>query len=102
MRVIGSSAYAIIPFSYLLIVIYALTLPSICWVCAAEVWSLETRAWGMIIATIDNWLFNFAIGLVIPHSLLQIRWGLFIVFRCLCLCGTVQFWLTYLTSKQSC
>jgi hypothetical protein len=54
MRVIGSLAYTIIHFSYLLIIIYALTLASIYWVCAAEVWSLETRAWGIGIAIIGN------------------------------------------------
>ena len=46
-RVSGSPAYTVIAFSYLLIVIYALTLAPICWVYAAEVWSLETRASGM-------------------------------------------------------
>jgi hypothetical protein len=95
MRVTGSPAHMVIAFSYLLIIIYALTLAPICWVYAAEVWSLETRAWGMGIAAIGNWLFNFAIGLFIPPALLQIRWGLFIVFGCLCLCGAIQFWLTY-------
>src|SRR5262245_19151719 len=59
MRVTGSRAHTVIAFSYLLIILYALTLAPICWVYAAEVWSLETRAWGMGIAAIGNWLFNF-------------------------------------------
>lgn len=59
MRVEGAPAHTVIAFSYLLIIIYALTLAPICWVYAAEVWSLETRAWGMGIAAIGNWLFNF-------------------------------------------
>lgn len=50
MKVTGSPANTVIAFSYLLIIIYALTLAPICWVYAAEVWSLETRAWGMGIA----------------------------------------------------
>jgi hypothetical protein len=50
MRVTGSPAYTVIAFSYLLIIVYALTLAPICWVYAAEVWSLETRATGMGIA----------------------------------------------------
>ena len=50
MRVTGSYAYTVIAFSYLLIICYALTLAPICWVYAAEVWSLETRANGMGIA----------------------------------------------------
>ena len=63
MLVRGAPANTVIAFSYLLIIIYALTLAPICWVYAAEVWSLETRAWGMGISAIGNWLFNFAIGL---------------------------------------
>jgi hypothetical protein len=55
MRVSGSPAYTVIAFSYFLIIIYALTLAPICWVYAAEVWSLETRASGMGISAIGNW-----------------------------------------------
>lgn len=95
MRVTGSPAHTIIAFSYLLIIMYALTLAPICWVYAAEVWSLETRATGMGIAAIGNWLFNFAIGLFIPPAFINIRWKLFIVFGVLCLGGAAQFYLTY-------
>lgn len=95
MLVNGPPANTVIAFSYLLIIIYALTLAPICWVYAAEVWSLETRAWGMGIAAIGNWLFNFAIGLFIPPAFQNIRWGLFVVFGVLCLLGATQFWLTY-------
>jgi hypothetical protein len=115
MRVTGSPAYTVIAFSYLLIIFYALTLAPICWVYAAEVWSLETRAVGMSIAAIGNWLckynpthnsyhlqhlywlisVNFAIGLFIPPAFLNIRWKLFVVFGVLCLGGAIQFWFTY-------
>ncbi|KAH7095904.1 general substrate transporter [Paraphoma chrysanthemicola] len=95
MRVTGSPAYTVIAFSYLLIIVYALTLAPICWVYAAEVWSLETRATGMGIAAIGNWLFNFAIGLFIPPAFLNIRWRLFVVFGTLCLAAAIQFWFTY-------
>jgi MFS family permease len=56
MRVTGPPAHTVIAFSYLLIIFYALTLAPICWVYAAEVWSLETRATGMGISAIGNWL----------------------------------------------
>lgn len=46
----GSPAYTVIAFCYLLIIVYALTLAPVCWVYAAEVWSLETRGQGMGIA----------------------------------------------------
>ncbi|EMD91446.1 hypothetical protein COCC4DRAFT_57526 [Bipolaris maydis ATCC 48331] len=95
MKVTGSPANTVIAFSYLLIIIYALTLAPICWVYAAEVWSLETRAWGMGIAATGNWLFNFAIGLFIPPAFLNIKWGLFIVFGVLCLLAATQFFFTY-------
>jgi hypothetical protein len=58
MRVSGAPAHTVIAFSYLLIIFYALTLAPICWVYAAEVWSLETRATGMGISAIGNWLFS--------------------------------------------
>ncbi|KAF2198329.1 general substrate transporter [Delitschia confertaspora ATCC 74209] len=95
MRVTGAPAHTVIAFCYLLIILYALTLAPICWVYAAEVWSLETRASGMGIAAIGNWLFNFAIGLFIPPGFVNIRWKLFIVFGVLCLGAAIQFWLTY-------
>ncbi|EXJ74297.1 uncharacterized protein A1O5_02593 [Cladophialophora psammophila CBS 110553] len=94
-KVTGSKANAVIAFSYLLIIIYALTLAPVCWVYAAEVWSLETRATGMGIAALGNWLFNFALGLYIPPGFQNIKWGLFIVFGCLCVLGAIQFYFTY-------
>jgi hypothetical protein len=51
----GGASNTVIAFSYLLIIIYALTLAPVAWVYAAEVWSLETRAYGMAIASIANW-----------------------------------------------
>lgn len=47
-RVTGPKAHTVIAFSYLLIIVYALTLAPVAWVYAAEVWSLETRAVGMV------------------------------------------------------
>lgn len=58
MLVRGAPANTVIAFSYLLIVIYALTLAPICWVYAAEVWSLETRAWGMGIAAVCHHVYS--------------------------------------------
>lgn len=53
-KVEGSPAYTVIAFCYLLIIVYALTLAPVAWVYAAEVWSLETRAYGMAIAAFGN------------------------------------------------
>lgn len=63
MRVTGSPAYTVIAFSYLLIIVYALTLAPVAWIYAAEVWSTGTRATGMAMAAEANWLFNFALGM---------------------------------------
>ncbi|EFQ87359.1 hypothetical protein CFE70_002159 [Pyrenophora teres f. teres 0-1] len=95
MLVHGSPAYTVIAFCYLLIIFYALTLAPICWVYAAEVWSLETRASGMGISATGNWLFNFAIGFFIPPAFVNIRWGIFIVFGVLCILAAIQFFFTY-------
>lgn len=62
-QVTGAKANTVIAFCYLLIVVYALTLAPVAWIYAAEVWSLETRATGMGISALGNWLFNFALGL---------------------------------------
>jgi hypothetical protein len=64
--------------------IYALTLEPVCWMYAAETWSLETRAIGMGIAALGNWLFNFALGLFSSPAFRNILLELFVVFGVLC------------------
>lgn len=91
----GSASNTVIAFSYLLIIIYALTLAPVAWVYAAEVWSLETRAYGMAIASIANWLFNFALGLFVPPAFHNISWKTFIIFGVLCLGAAAQAFLSY-------
>ncbi|MDI1487328.1 MAG: hypothetical protein OHK93_006597 [Ramalina farinacea] len=94
-QVTGSPSYTVIAFCYLLVLVYALTLAPIAWVYAAEVWSLETRATGMALASVANWLFNFAIGLFIPPAFQNISWKLFIIFGVLCFGAAIQAYLTY-------
>lgn len=91
----GAPAHTIIAFCYILIIIYALTLAPVAWVYAAEVWSLETRATGMSLAAVANWLFNWALGLFVPPALRNITYKLFIIFGVLCFGAAVQAWLTY-------
>jgi len=93
--VTGDKAHVVIAFSYLLIIIYALTLAPVAWVYAAEVWSLETRATGMALAAVANWLFNFAIGLFIPPGFQSISWKLFVIFGVLCFASALQTYFTY-------
>ncbi|QSZ33651.1 hypothetical protein DSL72_005219 [Monilinia vaccinii-corymbosi] len=94
-QVSGSPAYAVIAFCYILVLLYSLTLAPIAWVYAAEIWSLETRATGMALASIANWLFNFAIGLFIPSAFQNISWKLFIIFGVLCFAAATQAFFTY-------
>jgi sugar porter (SP) family MFS transporter len=94
-RVTGAPSHTVIAFSYLLIIIYALTLAPVAWVYAAEVWSLETRATGMGIAAVGNWLFNFALGLFVPPAFRNITWKTFIIFGVLCLAAACQAFFTY-------
>ncbi|KAJ5831827.1 hypothetical protein N7474_000138 [Penicillium riverlandense] len=85
-RVVGKNAQnAVITFSYLLIVAYSITLAPMCWIYAAEVWSLGTRATGMGIASLGNWLFNFALGLFTPPGFQNIQWEVFMIFGTLCI-----------------
>ena len=91
----GPKANAVIAFSYLLIIVYALTLAPVAWIYAAEVWSLETRATGMGISALGNWLFNFALGLYIPPGFQNMTYGMFIVFGCMCVLAAVQFYFMY-------
>ncbi|KAK4545120.1 hypothetical protein LTR36_003671 [Oleoguttula mirabilis] len=95
LRVEGSPAYTVIAFSYLMVIIYALTLAPIAWVYAAEVWSLETRAYGMSIAALGNWIFNFALGMFIPSAFRNIGGNTFIVFGCLCVGAALQSYFLY-------
>ncbi|KAK4222818.1 high-affinity glucose transporter [Podospora fimiseda] len=91
----GAPANTVITFSYLLIVVYALTLAPVCWIYAAEVWSLGTRATGMSLAALSNWVFNFALGMFTPPAFVNITWKLFIIFGVLCVVMAVWFWLFY-------
>ena len=72
-KVIGSPSYAVIAFSYLLIIVYALTLAPVCWVYAAEVWSLGTRGHGMGIAATGNWLFSKMRHIIVRLTLINRR-----------------------------
>lgn len=91
----GSASYTVIAFSYLLIIVYALTLAPVAWIYAAEVWSLGTRATGMSLAAVANWVFNFALGLFTPPAFLNIKYKIFIIFGVLCFASAVQAYLTY-------
>jgi MFS family permease len=91
----GAPANTVIVFSYLLIVVYALTLAPVCWIYAAEVWSLGTRAIGMSLASLSNWVFNFALGMFTPPGFINIKWNLFIVFGVLCMCAAAWFFAFY-------
>jgi MFS family permease len=93
-RVTGGPANTVIAFSYLLIIVYALTLAPVAWIYAAEVWSLETRATGMSLAAVANWLFNFALGLFTPPAFLNITYKIFIIFGVLCCASAVQTYFT--------
>jgi hypothetical protein len=96
----GPVSHTVIAFSYLLIIIYALTLAPVAWVYASEVWSLETRAYGMAIASIANWLFNFALGLFVPSAFHNITWKTFIIFGVLCFGAAVQAFISYPETAQ--
>jgi len=94
-QVTGGAAHTVIAFCYLLIIVYALTLAPVAWVYAAEIWSLETRATGMSLAAIGNWLFNFALGLFVPPAFLNITYKTFLIFGVLCMAAAVQAFFTY-------
>lgn len=89
----GAPANTVITFSYLLIVVYALTLAPVCWIYAAEVWSLGTRATGMSLAALSNWVFNFALGMFTPPAFVNITWKLFIIFGVLCIVAAAWFFV---------
>jgi hypothetical protein len=91
----GAAANTVIAFSYLLIIVYALTLAPVAWVYASEVWSLETRAYGMSLASLANWLFNFALGLFVPPAFRNITWKIFIIFGVLCMGAALQAFVSY-------
>lgn len=99
-QVTGQPSHVVIAFSYLLIIVYALTLAPVAWVYAAEVWSLETRAHGMGLAAVANWLFNFALGLFVPPAFHNISWKTFIIFGVLCFGAAVQAFILYPETAQ--
>ncbi|KAJ5737205.1 sugar transporter protein [Penicillium malachiteum] len=94
-KVTGAPSYVVIVFSYVLVLAYSLTLAPIAWVYVAEVWSLETRATGMALASVSNWLSNFGIGFMIPAGFANITYKLFIIFGILSFASSVQAFFTY-------
>lgn len=91
----GAPANTVITFSYLLIVVYALTLAPVCWIYAAEVWSLGTRATGMSLAAMSNWVFNFALNMFTPPAFINITYKIFIIFGVLCVAASGWFFFWY-------
>jgi len=49
----------------------------------------------MALASIGNWLFNFAIGFFIPPAFKNISWKVFIIFGVLCIGAAAQAWYSY-------
>ena len=49
----------------------------------------------MALASIANWLFNFAIGFFIPPAFQNIEWRLFIIFGVLCFGAAAQAYVSY-------
>lgn len=49
----------------------------------------------MALASVANWLFNFAIGLFIPPAFQNISWKLFIIFGVLCFAASAQAFVSY-------
>ncbi|KAK6377379.1 hypothetical protein LTR64_000760 [Lithohypha guttulata] len=49
----------------------------------------------MGIASLGNWLFNFALGLYTPPGFQNIKYGMFIVFGVMCVLAAVQFCFIY-------
>ncbi|KAK0740152.1 hypothetical protein B0T18DRAFT_470711 [Schizothecium vesticola] len=72
----GHSANTVIFFSFMLIVIYDLTLAPVCWIYAAEV-------------------FSFALNMFTPPAFVNITWRLFIIFGVLCILASAWFWVFY-------
>lgn len=92
----GAPAYTVIVFSYLLIIVYALTLAPVCWIYAGEgLVAGDTRAAGMSMAALANWLFNFALGMFTPPGFVNIKYNLFIVFCILCMIAATWFFVFY-------
>ena len=83
-QVEGAAAYSIIPFCYVFIIIYTLTLAPVTWVYAVEAWSLGTRATSMTFVAVSNWLSDWTLGCFVPPALRNITYKLFVIFGVLC------------------
>ncbi|KAL9636008.1 MAG: hypothetical protein Q9204_002408 [Flavoplaca sp. TL-2023a] len=99
-NVMGAPPHVITAFSYLLIIVYAFTLAPVAWVYVAEVWSLETQAIGMALASVANWAFNFALGLFVPPAFHTVSWKTSIIFGVLCFVAAFQAFLCYPETAQ--
>lgn len=53
------------------------------WLYPAEINPLKTRAKANAVSTCTNWLFNFAIVMIVPILIERISWGTYLLFACI-------------------
>ncbi|CAL3965372.1 unnamed protein product [Diplocarpon coronariae] len=69
-------------------VIYGCTWGPMPWLLPAEIFPLRARSKGMALATLSNWLFNFAIGMSSPKAFDGMGGYYYILIACFCLFST--------------
>lgn len=53
------------------------------WLYPAEINPLKTRAKANAVSTCSNWLFNFAVVMIVPILIEKISWGTYLLFACI-------------------
>lgn len=56
------------------------------WLYPAEINPIKTRAKANAVSTCTNWLFNFAVVMIVPTLIDNIPWGTYLLFACINAC----------------
>ncbi|KAL9056024.1 MAG: hypothetical protein Q9162_003203 [Coniocarpon cinnabarinum] len=79
-QVSGSAATGVIACTYLFVASYAPTWGPVSWTYPPELFPMRERGKGTALATMGNWMFNFALAYFVPPAFVNIKWEVYILF----------------------
>ncbi|EAW06705.1 sugar transporter [Aspergillus clavatus NRRL 1] len=91
----GAPSKAVIAFTYLFVVSYAISWGPVSWVYPPELFPLRVRGKANALCTSANWAFNFALGYFVPSAFVNIKWQVYIVFGVFCTAMGIHVYLMF-------
>lgn len=89
-----------VSFVFVYFTVFGITWIAVPWMYPAEVNTQRMRIAGASIATATNWICNYAVVLVTPVGIQNIRWGYYVLFAALNLIFVPIVWFFYVETKN--